>query len=298
MVSCLLHSIRSFVRSLNLLAWPRHVIEHLLDALPRRFAHDGSAPMNRREDSNLSAAVRAGLAALVRLSSPSSLFLLHLYCISYLVSRILTESQNRTITDAQNIYFMQAGRGGQLIVFQSTPPSPPSPSPPRSFPFSSPSSPSSPSFSNTAPDESTLYGTEDEKKLYLPRDKAWQALAEECAEEGVGVSVFIGNAWFVDVASIGEWNFIVLFPVSFYMTPPYSTPKCGIKPNIYLLYYVTGTLCSTTGGEVYFHPRFDPAHDSVVLRSQLRRLLTRTMVYNCMMRVRCSQGTVQFRQSA
>lgn len=43
----------------------RPVIEHLLEAIPRRFAYDGVGV--RREDSNVSAAVRAGLAALVRL---------------------------------------------------------------------------------------------------------------------------------------------------------------------------------------------------------------------------------------
>jgi len=55
----------------------------------------------------------------------------------------------------------------------------------------------------TRADESTLYGTENEKQLFIPSDKFWQQIAEECAEEGIGVNMFLGNSKFVDVASIG-----------------------------------------------------------------------------------------------
>lgn len=60
-------------------------------------------------------------------------------------------------------------------------------------------------------EETSLYGTDDEKKLFLPRDKAWQALAEECAEEGVGINVFLGNVRFVDVGSIGAFFVSISF---------------------------------------------------------------------------------------
>ncbi|KAL6301054.1 hypothetical protein BKA93DRAFT_739260, partial [Sparassis latifolia] len=129
----------------------------------------------------------------------------------------------------------QAGRGGQVVVFTGVIPAvgigaltPPT-------------------------DDSSVFGTEKEKQLFLPRHNAWRDIAEQCAEEGIGVNVFLGMGRPIDVASVG-------------------------------------VVSSITGGELYFHPRFDPSRDVVVLASQLRRLLTRTTGYNCVMRVRCSSG--------
>lgn len=53
-----------------------------------------------------------------------------------------------------------------------------------------------------------------------------------------------------------------------------------------------GRVASMTGGELFYHPRFVPARDGAVLQAQLRRLVQRTTGYNCMMRVRTSNGLV------
>ncbi|KAF9788107.1 hypothetical protein BJ322DRAFT_605700 [Thelephora terrestris] len=128
-----------------------------------------------------------------------------------------------------------AGRGGQVIMFQGVIPTL--------------------GMGQLEPVhmESTLHKTEKERPLYSPRNVFWKNIADECADEGIGISMFLAPSSFLDVASIS-------YPVS------------------------------VTGGELFYHPRFSPERDSHVLYSQLGRLMQRPTVYNCMMRVRCSNG--------
>lgn len=83
----------------------------------------------------------------------------------------------------------KAGRGGQIVGFQS----------------------SIPTIGGGAlgpreQEESTLYATGKEKALFVPRNPFWRDLAEECAEEGIGVSLFLAPAQPMDLGSIGEFG--------------------------------------------------------------------------------------------
>ncbi|KAI0051352.1 protein transporter SEC24 [Auriscalpium vulgare] len=101
--------------------------------------------------------------------------------------------------------------------------------------------------------EMKLVDKPQEKTLFVPRKIEWRNLGEECAEAGVGVSLVFAPSQFVDVGSIG-------------------------------------VVASVTGGEQFFHPRFQPPRDGPILESQLRRLVSRTSGHSVDLRVRASNG--------
>jgi len=82
---------------------------------------------------------------------------------------------------------------------------------------------------------------------------SWLGIGEELAEEGVGVSMFLAPSKYVDTGSISA-------------------------------------VVSQTGGELFFHPRFDVTRDGVAMESQLQRLMRRSQGYNATMRFRLSSG--------
>jgi len=102
-------------------------------------------------------------------------------------------------------------------------------------------------------EDSKLYGTDKEKTLFLPQDPFYRNAAEECAESGIGVNLFLFPSQYIDVASISQ-------------------------------------LSTVTGGDLFLHPRFDPVRDETKLKSQVQRTVLRETAYNATMRVRCSNG--------
>lgn len=117
-----------------------------------------------------------------------------------------------------------------------------------------------------------MYNSDKEKQLFIPRDPSWREIAEECAEEGIGVTMFVGSGTttYLDIASIGD-----CFHVTMYFAVDEAFP---------------GLVTTVTGGELHHYPRFDPRRDGGPMCTQLQRVLTRTTAYNAQARVRCSTG--------
>lgn len=82
-------------------------------------------------------------------------------------------------------FFPQSGCGGQVCVFLS-------------------------SLPNWGPgalksrEDPLLYGTDKEKSLYSPVIPFWRNTAEELAESGVGVNIFLFPERYIDAASVGK----------------------------------------------------------------------------------------------
>ena len=132
----------------------------------------------------------------------------------------------------------------------------------------------------TTPEDISVHiGTEKEKNIFAPRSEDWQELGEQCAEQGIGVNLFFANSRPVDLASICEFIWALIHRLILIV--------CG-----------AAVVSSVSGGQIYFHPRFDPARDGLVLHSELRRLVQRTTGYSCLMKVRCSQGPFLYLCSA
>ncbi|KAK4053375.1 COPII coat Sec23p-Sfb3p heterodimer component [Microbotryomycetes sp. JL201] len=102
-------------------------------------------------------------------------------------------------------------------------------------------------------EDNKLYGTDKEKTLFVPQDPFYRQTAEECAELGIGVNLFLFPTQYIDVATLGA-------------------------------------LPGMSGGELYFHPRFDPTRDGKKLRNEIARVVTRETGYSTTMRIRCSNG--------
>jgi protein transport protein SEC24 len=102
-------------------------------------------------------------------------------------------------------------------------------------------------------DDPTVYNTDKERTLFAIGHPYWRMLADEVAETGVGVNTFLFPDQYTDVATLS-------------------------------------TLPATTGGEVFFHPKFQPVRDRETLYDEIKRVVTRETAYNATIRIRCSNG--------
>lgn len=147
---------RSFYRKTSLNTSISQTIEGLLKSIPQRFVESS---------------VRGAALGSVLCASLASLASCIVFFLAY-----------------TNIGLCRkAGRGGQIICFQSSMPTI-----------------GSGALGPREEDESILYGTEKEKTLFAPRNSFWRDLGEECAEEGIGVSIFLAPSHPMDLGSIGE----------------------------------------------------------------------------------------------
>ncbi|GMK56207.1 hypothetical protein CspeluHIS016_0300470 [Cutaneotrichosporon spelunceum] len=102
-------------------------------------------------------------------------------------------------------------------------------------------------------DESSLAGTDKEKQLFSPADPFWRLTADELAEIGIGVNTFVFPERAMDLASVSA-------------------------------------LSAVTGGDTFFHPKYSPVRDRDSLHDEIKRVVTREVAYNVLVRVRCSNG--------
>lgn len=91
----------------------------------------------------------------------------------------------------------QTGRGGQVILFHTSLPD------------------IGPGAVGPRVEESSYYDSDKERELFTSRHPFWNELAEECADEGVGISLVLAPHKFADIGSLGmfcqcilrEWKY-------------------------------------------------------------------------------------------
>ena len=52
-------------------------------------------------------------------------------------------------------------------------------------------------------EDQKLHGTDKERTLFTPQDPFYRQVAEECADAGIGINLFVLPIQYIDIASIG-----------------------------------------------------------------------------------------------
>ncbi|KAF7713039.1 Sec23/24 family protein [Penicillium ucsense] len=104
-------------------------------------------------------------------------------------------------------------------------------------------------------DDRSLHGTDGERKLYAAEDAGWKKIASKMAEAGVGTDFFVASpgGTYMDVATIGH-------------------------------------VAAVSGGETFFYSNYHAPRDVLKVRKELAHAIIRETGYQCLMKVRCSNG--------
>jgi len=105
--------------------------------------------------------------------------------------------------------------------------------------------------------ESSLHKTEKERPLYSPRNVFWKNIADECADEGIGISMFLAPSNFLDVASIGKSvrRVIASFSPSSLQATQFPSLEGNssithvLTPNEIRMHYSANWIASYNGGQ-------------------------------------------------
>jgi len=102
-------------------------------------------------------------------------------------------------------------------------------------------------------DDRKCLGTDKEKQVLAPQTKFYNDLGQECVSVGCSVDLFLFNNAYIDVATLNQ-------------------------------------VCRLTGGQVYKYTYFQPDLDGERFINDLKRNVSRNIVFDAIMRVRTSTG--------
>lgn len=123
-------------------------------------------------------------------------------------------------------------------------------------------------------DETSIVDKDKSHTLFTPQDDTWTTLAEEFAERGIAVNLFLFPRLPMDVGTMG------IYENSVYM---FMTPGLTIND--------AGDVSTQTGGDIFYHRRYVSEVECTVLTSEVLRIWRRETATDVLVKVRVSAGT-------